>query len=103
MKFNSIVLAAILGLTVTGVAYSDEGSHQGRTMDSMVMEEQMAAQPASSVEVGNKICPVSGDKIAEGKEVKIEYKSKVYNLCCPMCKKDFLKSPEEYIKKLEAT
>ena len=55
-----------------------------------------AAAPVA-VEVGNKICPVSGDKIpAPGEKgdmgdnpVKIEYKGKIYNLCCPMCVKDF--------------
>ncbi|MCB9757452.1 MAG: TRASH domain-containing protein [Candidatus Omnitrophica bacterium] len=37
-----------------------------------------------------------------GQEVTVEYKGKVYNLCCEMCKKDFLKDPEAAIKKLEA-
>ena len=53
-------------------------------------------------EVNNTICPVSGDKVIKGKEFKIEYKGKVYNLCCGMCEKDFRKDPEAYIKKLEA-
>ena len=59
---------------------------------------------AKAVEVGNKICPISGDEIpAQGekgtmgdKPVKIEYKGKIYNLCCLMCVKDFKKNPEKY-------
>ena len=64
-----------------------------------------AAMAADAVKVGNKICPISGEEIGEdgmaGEEVTVEYKGKVYNLCCAMCKKDFLKDPEAAIKKLE--
>ena len=53
-------------------------------------------------EVGNKFWLISGEKIKAGKEHKIEYKGKVYNLCCSMCEKDFIKDPEAAIEKLEA-
>ena len=50
--------------------------------------------------VGNKICPVSGEKIdgAMGETGEYEYKGKIYNLCCKMCLKDFKKDPEKYSK-----
>ena len=52
-----------------------------------------------AVEVGNKICPVSGDKVGEmGDIVKYEYNGKIYNLCCKACIKDFKKDPEKYSK-----
>ena len=52
-----------------------------------------------TVEVGNKICPVSGNKVGEmGEIVKYEYNGKIYNLCCPACTKDFKKNPEKYSK-----
>lgn len=54
-----------------------------------------------AVEVGNKICPVGGEKIEEGKASKFEYNGKIYNLCCAMCEKDFKKDPAKYIKKVE--
>lgn len=65
------------------------------------------AQPAitgqgeapAAVEVGNKICPVSKEKVGKmGDVAKYEYNGKIYNLCCPMCKKDFAKDPEKYSK-----
>ena len=57
------------------------------------------AEQTAPVEVGNKICPISGEKIGEmGDVVKQEYKGKIYNLCCPMCIKDFNKDPEKYAK-----
>lgn len=56
----------------------------------------------SIVDVGNTICPVSGEKIgSHGDPYKVEHAGKSYNLCCKMCKKDFEKNPEKYIKKLE--
>lgn len=55
-----------------------------------------------SINVGNKICPVSGEKIGEGmKPVTYEYKGKIYNLCCEMCIEKFKKDPDKYIKIIE--
>jgi len=41
------------------------------------------AQPSSKdiVDVGNKICPVSGEKIDEKMKATYEYEGKVYNFC----------------------
>lgn len=56
---------------------------------------------AAAVNVNNTICPVSGDKVDMKNPTTIEYDGKVYNLCCPACIKEFKKSPEEYIGKIE--
>jgi YHS domain-containing protein len=54
---------------------------------------------AQSVEVSNKICPVSGNKVGEmGPPIKYEYNGKVYNLCCPMCIRSFKNNPKKYSK-----
>ena len=52
--------------------------------------------------VGNKICPVSGEAIQEKEAGTIEYEGKTYNLCCAMCAKDFKKDPKKYVQKVEA-
>jgi YHS domain-containing protein len=62
---------------------------------------QAAKQSAAAVNVGNKICPVSGDKINEKTKATYEYKGKIYNFCCSMCIAEFKKDPEKYIKKVE--
>jgi YHS domain-containing protein len=96
-----IVGAFIFSLTIP--AFAQEA--QGKAADTQVVvitEKTPASKDA--VEVGNKICPVSGNKVpALGEEnamgdepVKIEYKGKIYNLCCPMCIKDFKNNPEKY-------
>lgn len=57
------------------------------------------AKATAPVEVGNSLCPVSGEKVGGmGDVVKYEYNGKVYNLCCAMCAKDFKKDPEKYSK-----
>ena len=68
-------------------------------------KKAVTAPKASSVsakDVGNKMCPVSGEEVGKmGPVEKMEYKGKVYNFCCKMCIKDFKKNPEKFIKKLE--
>jgi YHS domain-containing protein len=58
------------------------------------------AQPQN---VGNKICPVTGEKVGEGgmAGATYEYKGKIYNFCCSGCVEEFKKEPEKYIKKIE--
>ena len=95
MKSKLTILGLIIFLASSHYAFANEGTAQNQ-----------AASEMKAVEVGNKICPVSGDKIpASGekgtmgdKPVKYEYNGKIYNLCCPMCIKDFKKNPEKYSK-----
>jgi|GEM_PF-1894231 len=53
------------------------------------------------VEAGNKICPVSGEKIEEEMKATYEYNGKIYNFCCASCVKEFRKDPDKYIKKVD--
>ena len=67
-------------------------------------EQDQPAATEEKVKVDNKICPISGEVIeetADKKPVQVEYKGKMYNLCCEMCVKDFNKDPEKYIKNIE--
>ncbi len=71
----------------TGVAFAN------------VADVAKTEEVAKLVDVGNKLCPVSGEKIGQmGEVVKQEYNGKSYNLCCKMCSKDFSKDPEKYSK-----
>lgn len=53
--------------------------------------------------VGNKICPVSGEKVGQGgmEPVTYEYDGKIYNFCCASCVDEFKKEPQKYIQKVE--
>jgi len=50
---------------------------------------------ASSVaDEGNKICPVTGQKV-DGKNFSV-YNGKRYGMCCPMCAATFKADPKKY-------
>jgi len=68
--------------------------------DAMMDDSHMGMEKEGMpVEVGNTLCPVSGEKVGEmAPAVKVEYKGKIYNLCCKMCKADFMRNPEKYSK-----
>lgn len=102
MKSKLIVLTLVtfLSLSYSYYVLAGEG-HDHKMSDGTMMEgndmpkEQMDSTKV--VEVGNKICPVSGEKVGEmGEIIKYEYNGKIYNLCCQMCVKDFKKNPEKY-------
>jgi YHS domain-containing protein len=50
-----------------------------------------------------KTCPVSGDKLGAdmGKPFVFVYQGQEVKLCCPMCKADFDKDPQKYLKKIQ--
>jgi YHS domain-containing protein len=70
---------------------------------SVLFAESTAKTSGSSfaVKVNNEICPVTGDKVDMKNPVTVEYKGKIYNLCCPMCVDTFNKSPEQFAAKAE--
>jgi len=68
---------------------------------SMAQATEISTQEKKPVNVGNKICPVLGEKIDEKTKATYEYKGKIYNLCCTGCVEGFKKDPEKYIKKVE--
>lgn len=88
MKIKIIIagVAVVFGTVLGSLAYAQPAA------------TDQAGQP-QAVEVGNKFCPVSKEKVGEmGEAVKYEYNGKIYNLCCPMCKKDFDKDPQKFSK-----
>lgn len=97
MKSKLLVVSLILALMMGVVVFAQEPTEKPANV-----EKASAPDAGTKVEVGNKICPISGEEVGGmGEIVKYEYKGKIYNLCCPMCEKDFKKDPEAAIKKLE--
>lgn len=79
----------------TQAAQSSGSGHSHEAMS----EAKSSSEKA--VNVDNKICPVSGEKINEKLKATYEYKDKIYNFCCASCIDEFKKDPEKYIKKIE--
>lgn len=85
------IIGGIMAVLILGVPAG--WAQQANAPDSSQMS---SAQP---IEVGNKICPVSKEKVGQmGPPIKYEYNGKVYNLCCPMCIRNFKNNPEKYSK-----
>ena len=112
MKTKLIILTAAVLFLFSKSIFAHEGMKHDEGMESMDHEKaSMMGHPEGTganskvVDVGNKICPVSGDKIPApgekgnmGEAIKYEYNGKSYNLCCKMCVKDFKKNPKKYSK-----
>ena len=111
MNTKSLILAlAVLGLS-SGIVLAHEGMEHEKGMEATDHEKQSAMDKSTDTRVataediknlpnvGNKLCPVSGNPVDDGtmgEAVKYVYNGKVYNLCCQMCVKDFKKNPEKY-------
>jgi len=49
--------------------------------------------------VGNKLCPVTGDPVSG--QYFGTHEGKRYGFCCPACPKTFFEDPEKYIAKMK--
>ena len=87
-----LVSTGLLVLLNNQIAVKAEDRPEGQTITTK------ASEP---INVGNKICPVSGEKINEKTKATYEYGGKIYNFCCPMCIDEFKKDPQKYIKKIK--
>ncbi len=98
MRTKFILTFLISLLFCVTYVYAEQGhsEHKGSMRGDM-------ASSTSAVEVGNKICPVSGEKIggAMGPGEQYEYQGKIYNFCCSGCIEEFKKNPEKYVKIVE--
>ena len=94
MKKISIIFGILSVLALGAVSVNAQTAPQ---------ETKIDAQADKPVNVGNKICPVSGERVGQGgmKPETYEYKGKIYNFCCAMCIDTFKSNPEKYIKKVE--
>jgi len=113
--FKRIVFIMCVGMFIFGISkilyamscHEDAGGDahsQAAQMDSSEhgsMAQAILASP-EVVNVENKICPVTGEKIEEKAKAAYEYKGKIYNLCCLACIEEFRNNPEKYIQIVEA-
>ena len=95
-------LTLVVVLLMAGASYVSAADEKGSSKQADHKEHGMTAMDEDALlEVGNKICPVSGEDVGEmGDPVKVEYKGKIYNLCCKMCKKDFNNNNKKFFKEI---
>lgn len=93
---KKILLIVVAGLFILGTAQAYSEPEHGVTEF-----VQQQGHLEESMNAGNKICPVSGEKIDEETKATYEYEGKIYNFCCTSCIGEFKKDPQKYIKKVE--
>lgn len=99
MKLGILVLSVLVAFSCPKYARAAEGDIHGEHQESLGGAAAPGPFSEGAIEVGNKICPVSGENVTKmGGGVQYEYKGKIYNFCCAMCLKDFQKDPEKYSK-----
>ncbi len=104
MKAHILFLTAVIVLAGSSYGLAAGGESHHGSLGAMMNEEKTPKAPAEekAVDVGNKICPVSGEKIGDmGPGAQYEYKGKIYNFCCTGCIEEFKKDPEKYVKVVE--
>lgn len=87
-------VVAVFILAVSALFFAQATFAKNSTQSGSVTKEK-------AVNVGNKICPVTGQNIDETSKVTYEYKGKIYNFCCSGCIDEFKSNPEKYIKKVQ--
>jgi YHS domain-containing protein len=85
----------IMILSISVLAFAQMAQAQDVSSDATFTNEISTPK-----DVGNKICPVSGETIDEATKATYEYNGTIYNLCCPMCIDGFKKDPDKYIAKV---
>lgn len=92
---KKLVALIILGVFLSSSAFAMCG------MCGSGEEKGLERGGSKAVNVGNTICPVLGNKVDMKNPTTVEYKGKIYNLCCPMCIDEFNKNPDKYIAKIK--
>ena len=93
MKLKMILVALSLAVSAPFAA-----------ADTSLVLKPTPEQIKAAVTVGNKECPVSGDKIGEmGPGKTVIYQGKAVTLCCGSCVKKFAKDPAKFVAAAEAS
>lgn len=99
---KKIILLSLVSVFTAGMlnfAWAEMGCTGGNITSAK--EEGQTVATKEAVNVGNTICPVTGEKINEQTKATYEYNGKIYNFCCAMCIADFKNDPQKYISKVE--
>ena len=85
----------LLSLIIFSLVFMNYKIGSAESRSSNIVTKVVTQEP---VNIGNKICPVSGEKIEEATKVTYEYKGKIYNFCCVACIEEFKNDPDKYIQ-----
>ena len=103
MKQHIIKLLTAIVIAVSFVACSNNqngtNAHEGH--DHSSGHHGMMEQTASTKEVADNVCPVSGEELGSmGEPIKATHEGHTVNLCCKDCVKEFKSNPTKYLADL---
>lgn len=90
----------LMSLTVAGALFAAGVVLATDTPGTSMLADAPTTQPAA-VDLGNTICPVSGEKVGDSK-LTVTYDGKIYHFCCDDCPKKFNQDPATYAKAVAA-
>lgn len=93
-----LLIGLISGVVIFGTGRLSFAQYEHSEDEKTTEAGMVDAVPQEAVNVGNKICPVSGEKIDEKLKATYEYQGKIYNFCCAGCIASFKADPDKYIK-----
>lgn len=96
---KSILVIAVIMAVFVGISYT-QCPISIKDAEAAAVETTSPETP-EAIEVGNTICPVTGDEIDSETKVTYEYEGNIYNFCCEACVEEFKKDPEKYIEAME--
>ena len=98
---NKKVFCLAIGLFILSDIGTPFAQSNNDSSGSAGVQTAIAPSSIESINVGNKICPVSGERVDSMDPVTCEYEGKIYNFCCSGCMGEFKKDPKKYIKIVE--
>jgi len=98
--FIAIVIVILLIFFIVDVVSGGQGLRENTVVELKDLKQRVRIS-SNATEERNRVCPVSGLKIRVGKEIKYEYKGKIYNFFSTLGVEEFKKNPEKYIQILE--
>jgi len=90
MLKRSVAAMGVILLLCAGMRYG-VCENEGNEVKIVASEDD-----TSAVSIHNTTCPVSEDEIDKATAIMVEYKGKIYNLCCAACVKHFKKYPDKF-------
>lgn len=91
----------LFSLIVSSFSFAKDSDY--KNADAVTKATVLVKEDGKAINVGNRICPVSGETIGENsmEPATYEYEEKIYNFCCSSCIEEFKKDPKKYILKVE--
>ena len=89
-----VFITGVLTISIWAVILCARGLCEGDEAKVVEKDSKTTAEMVNNYE-----CPVSEDEIDPATAILVEYKGKIYRLCCPACAKHFQKLPEKFSQK----